>query len=171
MTCSALSGFKALPLPIEQLCLSTVLKCGQSFRWTKLQASVTHPTGALKNDVSNDPPLDSEYRFCIKDRVICLRQSEDTLFYRAFFPDEENGASASSVSLLREDTRDKETLEFIRDYFQLKVDLKSLYDDWAARDPVFEGFQNRFTGIRILRQDPWECLISCVCLLCLSVIA
>ena len=164
---SALSGFKALPLPIEQLCLSTVLKCGQSFRWTKLQTSTAASTGVFKNDLPDDALLDSEYRFCIRDRVICLRQSKDALFYRALFPDEENGASASSVSSSREVTRDKETLQFIRDYFQLKVDLKSLYDDWAGRDPVFEKLQGRFAGIRILRQDPWECLVSYACLICL----
>ena len=58
--------------------------------------------------------------------------------------------------------RDAETLEWINDYFQLAIDLKELYRTWSDRDPIFHGLQERFSGIRILRQDPWENLISCV---------
>jgi 3-methyladenine DNA glycosylase/8-oxoguanine DNA glycosylase len=58
-------------------------------------------------------------------------------------------------------TRDTETLEWLRDYFQLDVDLVKLYGEWAERDPVFAKLRTRFEGIRMLRQDPWENLISC----------
>lgn len=58
--------------------------------------------------------------------------------------------------------RDAETLDWINDYFQLDVDLKELYRAWSGRDPIFNGLQERFSGIRILRQDPWENLVSCV---------
>ena len=132
-------AFLSIPLPIVQLSLAAVLKCGQSFRWSVLT------------------PVDSitqvEYRLCLKDRVVCLRQSSDTLFYRSVFPD-------SQPSLHAE--REAETLEWLRDYFQLDIDLVALYKQWAERDPVFAKFQDRFEGIRMLRQDPWENLISSV---------
>ena len=59
---------------------------------------------------------------------------------------------------------EEETLAFIRDYFQLDTDLLELYDSWSTSDPVFASLRERFQGIRMLRQDPWECLISCVSL-------
>jgi len=58
--------------------------------------------------------------------------------------------------------RDAETLDWINHYFQLDVDLKELYRTWSERDPIFDGLQERFSGIRILRQDPWENLVSYV---------
>ena len=58
--------------------------------------------------------------------------------------------------------RDVETLDWINDYFQLNVDLKELYRTWSEQDPIFNGLQERFSGIRILRQDPWENLVSYV---------
>lgn len=144
----SLAGFKSLALPLAQLSLAAVLKCGQSFRWSIL----TSP-----NTTDNTPDkshLNVEYRFCLKDRVVCLRQSPDALFYRSVFPDPQ----PSSKTLQAQ--RESETLQWLNDYFQLNVDLVGLYKQWAAKDKVFAGFQERFEGIRILRQDPWENLVS-----------
>ena len=136
-------GFHALPLQLAQLSLAAVLKCGQSFRWS------IHPLhAALPLDPSH------EYRLCLQDRIVCLRQSPDTLFYRAVFP--ETPIFPEIVS-----ARDAETLQWLKDYLQLDVDLEKLYTEWAERDPVFAKLRTRFEGIRILRQDPWENLVSC----------
>jgi N-glycosylase/DNA lyase len=137
-------GFHALPLSLAQLSLTAVLKCGQSFRWS------IHPLHAV---LPSDPS--HEYRLCLQDRIVCLRQSPTTLFYRAVFPD--TPAPPEIVS-----ARDAETLQWLKDYFQLDVDLVELYSEWAERDPVFAKLRTRFEGIRMLRQDPWENLISCV---------
>lgn len=125
-------SFQSVPLPIAQLSLSAVLNSGQSFRWSLFQSH--------------------EYRLCLRDRVVCLRQSDTTLFYRALFPFPPQNAAL----------RDAETLLWLNDYFQLHIDLTALYREWSARDPVFAAFQSRFQGIRILRQDPWENLVSYV---------
>ncbi|KAF9014005.1 DNA glycosylase [Cyathus striatus] len=143
-----LSDFHALSLPLIQLSLSAVLKCGQSFRWSILSL----PSGPI---TSHTEPT-HEYRICLRDRVVCLRQSPDTLFYRAHFPDPQ--PSPTQLSL-----RNAETLVWLKDYFQLDVDLERLYQLWAQQDPVFARFQDRFSGIRILRQDPWENLVSFIC--------
>ena len=135
-------GFHALPLPLAQLSLQAVLKCGQSFRW-----SIYPLRAALQSEPSY------EYRLCLQDRVVCLRQSPHTLFYRSVFPD-------SPVSSELEAARDAETLLWLRDYFQLDIDLVKLYDKWGEKDPVFAKLRGRFEGIRMLRQDPWENLIS-----------
>lgn len=143
-----LVGFKSIPLSLAQLSLAVVLKCGQSFRWSIL----TPPTSEAQQTGAEEH-LRVEYRLCLKDRVICLRQSLDMLFYRSVFPDPQ--PSPAKLVL-----REAETLEWLKDYFQLNVDLVSLYKQWAAKDKVFARFQNRFIGIRILRQDPWENVVS-----------
>lgn len=55
------------------------------------------------------------------------------------------------------------TLAWVRDYFQLEVNLEGLYERWAEGDEVFrkeEGEGGVLEGVRVLRQDPWECLFS-----------
>jgi N-glycosylase/DNA lyase len=141
------AGFRSLPLAIAQLSLAAVLKCGQSFRWSIYPLLASPPPQELS------PEPTHEYRLCLRDRVVCLRQTPHTLFYRAHFP-------SPAGSSAEQDVRDAATLAWIRDYFQLDVDLSKLYEDWARRDPVFNAVQGRFAGIRVLRQDPWENLVS-----------
>jgi 8-oxoguanine DNA glycosylase, N-terminal domain len=137
------TSFQKLPLPIAQLSLAAVLRCGQSFRWS-----------IFALPAQQDPTLPShEYRLCLRDRVVCLRQSPETLFYHSLFPKPPSSPTQQVV-------RDAETLAWINDYFQLDVDLQELYEAWSDRDPIFRNIQGRFSGIRILRQDPWENLIS-----------
>ncbi|KAG5730920.1 N-glycosylase/DNA lyase [Termitomyces sp. T112] len=135
----SLPAFQSLPLSLAQLSLAAVLKCGQSFRWT----TVSHAD-------------DTEYRLCLRDRVVCLRQSPTTLFYRSVYPDPQPSLTQAAL-------RDAETLVWLQDYFQLDIDLAALYNEWSVRDPVFARMQSRFQGIRILRQDPWENLVSFIC--------
>ncbi|PFH51173.1 hypothetical protein AMATHDRAFT_143256 [Amanita thiersii Skay4041] len=143
MASVTLSSFQSLPISVLQVSLAAVLNCGQSFRWTSI------PLG------SNIPPT-HEYRLCLRDRIVCLRQTPDTLYYRAVYPN----LQATSA---QHATRKKETLDWLRDYLQLDVDLQRLYQEWAAKDQNFAGLKDRFGGIRILRQDPWENLISFIC--------
>jgi N-glycosylase/DNA lyase len=48
------------------------------------------------------------------------------------------------------------------DYFRLDDDLDALYGG-AAADPVLAEAMTRHRGLRLIRQDPWECLVSFVC--------
>lgn len=141
------AGFRALPLAAVQLSLAAVLKCGQSFRWT------CYP---LPSSSGTESSPTHEYRLCLRDRVVCLRQSSDYLFYRSVFPGKHLSAEREAVS-------DEETLSWLKDYFQLDVDLVKLYDQWSDRDQVFNKLKSRFSGIRVLRQDPWENLVSFIC--------
>ena len=51
----------------------------------------------------------------------------------------------------------------LKDYFQLHVDLSDLYKTWAEADSNFEKISKQFEGIRILRQEPVECLFAFIC--------
>jgi N-glycosylase/DNA lyase len=143
-------GFKELPLPIAQLSLAAVLKCGQSFRW------MTYPLAVKENGAGASLGPTHEYRLALRDRVVCLRQDENTLFYRTIL-----STDASDASTCNAEGKDEETLVWLKDYFQLDIDLVKLYAEWADKDVVFkENVKDRFSGIRILRQDPWENVIS-----------
>ncbi|XP_032303099.1 N-glycosylase/DNA lyase isoform X4 [Coturnix japonica] len=81
------------------------------------------------------------------ERVWTLRQERDRLWYTVY-GDEAPGP---------------ETDRILRDYFQLDVGLAALYQTWGAADPLFCRTAAAFPGVRVLRQDPVECLLSFIC--------
>jgi N-glycosylase/DNA lyase len=52
--------------------------------------------------------------------------------------------------------------DFVKDYFGLKDNLPLILSE-IAKDKHIEKAVKAFEGLRILRQDPWECLISYIC--------
>ena len=50
----------------------------------------------------------------------------------------------------------------LADYLTLDTDLQRIYDSLAA-DSRLAAAGARYRGMRVLRQDPWECLISFLC--------
>ena len=50
----------------------------------------------------------------------------------------------------------------VRDYFRLDDDLPAIYAQ-LCRDERLAAAVERHWGLRILRQDPWECLIAFIC--------
>ena len=54
------------------------------------------------------------------------------------------------------------TGEFIRDYFSLDLDLRSILSA-IDRDPFIHTAIERFRGLRLIWQPPWECLMSYIC--------
>ncbi len=49
------------------------------------------------------------------------------------------------------------------DYLRLDVDLQKLYADFSAADEHIRGAIERFKGLRVVRQDPEEMLLSYIC--------
>nr|XP_061802669.1 N-glycosylase/DNA lyase-like [Nerophis lumbriciformis] len=157
--------WRALACHKSELRLDLTLACGQSFRWR--ETADGHWTGVIGG------------------RVWTLTQTDDTLWYHVYKQNvreaskEEKGENVGvfrnekklqikcegamkeeEVVNLRHDKNDEATL---RDYFQLKVNLCDLYKKWGARDPHFKKIADIFTGVRMLRQDPTECLFSFIC--------
>jgi len=52
--------------------------------------------------------------------------------------------------------------EFVRCYFGLNDNLKQI-SCYIGRDDYIRKALRRFEGLRIVRQEPWECLISFIC--------
>jgi N-glycosylase/DNA lyase len=69
------------------------------------------------------------------NRIFSLHQKGDILFYE--------GVEES----------------FVIDFFRLDEDLDSILKE-IDRDPIIHGAIKRYRGLRLIRQDPWECLIS-----------
>ncbi|SGY77669.1 BQ5605_C005g03692 [Microbotryum silenes-dioicae] len=168
-----------LHIPLTELCLATVLKSGQSFRWQRFDAiQATRPDAAVASTSisslsGNEQTLSDEvsrkqgpveWAFGWGDRTVCLRQdvfrrthTDQGIYYRALYPYHHRNA-------LLVDLETNSTLALLRHYFNLdSTPLVALYADWSARDPHFkkkiEKESERLKGIRVLNQDPWENLI------------
>ena len=48
-------------------------------------------------------------------------------------------------------------------YFQLNVDLKSLFESWSSKDPIFKEKCVGFEGLRVLKQEPIETALTFIC--------
>ncbi|KAL9004292.1 MAG: hypothetical protein Q9188_002897 [Gyalolechia gomerana] len=139
-------AWRKLPVSLTELCLDTTLRCGQSFRWRK---------------------IDDTWLCALHGRVLSLRQDSTHLHYRASFPDNSlepptppSSAPNSNVGPVPEDD-DTETL--VKHYLNLDPNLTELYEQWSSVDANFKKKAPRFAGIRILRQDAWEALVGFIC--------
>lgn len=50
----------------------------------------------------------------------------------------------------------------VKSYFRLDDNLESIYEQISTDDIIIQAI-NRYRGLRILRQEPWECLVSFIC--------
>ncbi|WVQ98748.1 hypothetical protein IAU59_005879 [Kwoniella sp. CBS 9459] len=142
-------GWSSIPLDPKNLTLANTLPVGQSFLWRRL---------ALQHGVQDrDQPIE-EFSRAVDNppRVVCLRQTLNHLHYTAIHPDHHSAELDKGNEITR---------KWLFDYFQLETqpDLEKLYADWRQRDPGLFGkveVSERALGVRVLRQDPWECLIA-----------
>ncbi|XP_056239899.1 N-glycosylase/DNA lyase [Seriola aureovittata] len=171
MLSSGAKIWRSLACTKSELRLDLTLACGQSFRWR--ETAEGHWTGVMGG------------------RVWTLTQTEDTLWYHVYKNQEgqkwgSDRKRRAGISLQEENKSEKrfkgalkieedeivaetsvqdtdEEKEMLRDYFQLNVELGELYREWRAADPHFKKIADIFTGVRMLRQDPTECLFSFIC--------
>ncbi|TKY89192.1 hypothetical protein EX895_001723 [Sporisorium graminicola] len=154
-------GYFALRAATSQILLPLTVsnKCGQAFRWRCNKTWEPREQGSSTTEQTYEEQ--TEWSLCLSDRVVLLRQDEHRgfLYHRTLLP----SSSASAGDSKQELEASRETVRFLIDYLSLDVPLESLYTEWADKDPVFARFATRFTGLRMLRQDPWECLCAFVC--------
>ena len=93
---------------------------------------------------------DGWYSGVLKQHLMHLRQTPDGIEYRAGGPDRE--------------IADVDLDDQLRRYFRLDTDdIESIYVDLAGRDSQIGPLLERYRGVRLLRQEPWECLTSYIC--------
>lgn len=102
-------------------------------------------------------PDGDEWRCVLYGHLVSLKQDPTHLHYRTYV-----NSTAPSAATSGTDSEDT-TLAIIKHYFNLNPNLTTLYAQWSSSDPNFRKKASHFTGIRILRQDAWEALISFIC--------
>lgn len=156
-------GYFALRAVTSQILLPLTVsnKCGQAFRWRCNKVWEPRSQGSSSSSPDQAYEEQIEWSLCLSDRVVLLRQDEHRgfLYHRTLLP----SSSASPSDSKQELETSRETVRFLIDYLSLDVPLELLYTEWANKDPVFARFATRFSGLRMLRQDPWECLCAFVC--------
>jgi N-glycosylase/DNA lyase len=153
------AGYAALRAAPSQILLPLTVsnKCGQAFRWRANKVWV--PTASAPSSGGWGEQI--EWSLCLADRVVLLRQDEHRgfLYHKTLLP----STSSRPVDGANDAQTIRETERWLKDYLNLDVPLEALYAEWEAKDAVFARFATRFSGLRMLRQDPWECLCAFVC--------
>lgn len=108
-----------LKIEVMYFNLKYTLECGQCFRWKK---------------------IDDYYVGVIKDRVIKIRQEENTLYIRS-----NNSNNLEKV---------------VREYFELDKDYKEIEERISKVDKYVKEAVRNTTGLRHLKQDFFETIIS-----------
>ncbi|VVB92106.1 Endonuclease III [uncultured archaeon] len=52
--------------------------------------------------------------------------------------------------------------KFIMDYFRLDDDMETIYSQ-INKDKLMDSLIKKYRGMHLIRQDPWECLVSYIC--------
>ncbi len=101
--------------------LDSTLRCGQVFRWNKI------------NDW---------WYGVVRQKAVKARQNGSTLDFQTHLGESDPGLWES--------------------YFRFDDDLPRIYS-LIAKDEHIKAAVEEFNGLRLLRQEPWECLISYIC--------
>lgn len=56
-----------------------------------------------------------------------------------------------------------DTHSVLHRYFQLSIPLRPLYEQWSQQCPRLQQIAACIPGVRIIQQDPWECMVSFLC--------
>lgn len=156
--------WKDLHISPHELRLNT-LRCGQSFRWKQLNENWYERAWCNVERLLTHTLL---YLGCLSwmaswwcwKRLVSVGWGQSVHWTHA---DTQN-TTATTILYGYDQVLNPGAVTDIRDYFQLdRVSLRDCYQRWSKIDPNFAKKSANFQGIRMLRQDPWENLISFIC--------
>ncbi|XP_076352045.1 N-glycosylase/DNA lyase-like [Tachypleus tridentatus] len=165
--------WRTISCNFKELNLDVTLACGQSFRWWKNEdewmSSLAGYVWSIKQDdkgnllykVHNEP---SEESCSIPegDNVVPNKKRKPNTRTKERANNPLNKLSKTVISVT-DNNQDNTYHNILKDYFQLNISLVKLYDQWTKVDENFCKIAKQFPGVRILRQDPTENLISFIC--------
>ncbi|KAM8930233.1 N-glycosylase/DNA lyase [Pelodytes ibericus] len=180
--CPAL--WHSIPCQRSELRLDFALPGGQSFRWKEW--SPGYWTGVLQGRVWTLTQTEEHIWYTVYTKEVCPEETDDGFRAPAkpkkrLKTSKKSDVACAAPKIIKtehikegkgtveglghgaggEDHKKQEKI--LRDYFQLDVSLKELYQQWGKSDPNFLRVSQDFPGIRVLRQDPTECLFSFIC--------
>ena len=127
--------------------LALTLEMGQTFRWRRVSDE------NVRARDWGDPPErwrtgGAWYSGVLGAHLVHIRQSGDGVEYRVGGTDGE--------------LHDVDLSDTLHDYLRLDDNITAILDA-LRRDPVVARAVELYPGLRLLRQEPWECLVSYVC--------
>ena len=134
---AAWTGLGVHPLELR---LDNTLENGQCFGWRRQPG---------------DEPV---WLGVLGEHVLALRQTEDDCMFRCV-----GGPAVAAKDAAAAAAEEAAVVTQLRDYFQLDQPLRPLYAEWAAADHRMASVTGVVPGMRVLRQDPSECLFSFIC--------
>ncbi|KAI3836398.1 hypothetical protein MKW98_008159 [Papaver atlanticum] len=118
----------------SELFLPLTFPTGQTFRWKQ--------TGLLR------------YTGVIDSHLISLRQQ---------LVDDGNGDGNGVFYFVHSNSDKDDAKAALEDYLNAGISLKEMWETFSASDPKFAELALHLGGARVLRQDPFECLIQFLC--------
>ena len=116
--------------------LELTLTMGQAFRWRELPPDFYGDGRQWFSGV-------------LGENLVHIRQTDDGVEYRVGSHDGKRGATQADDEMLCR-------------YFREDDDVTAIYAS-IARDPKLDTIMQEFPGLRVLRQDPWECTVAYLC--------
>jgi N-glycosylase/DNA lyase len=127
---------------------SATLTTGQCFHWKDVSERSQILTTQSAWGVHNAKDWVGILRVSeTESLVISIHEKVDTTMYRVLH---------GSTALPHE--------KILRDYLQLDYSMVPLYATWSSQDPKrLSRIAKCIPGVRLVKQDPWECLVSFIC--------
>jgi N-glycosylase/DNA lyase len=138
---------------------SAVLTTGQCFHWKSLandqsetsnndQGGVGGPAVMSAWGTHNATDWIGTLRVPVSGQtiVVRLRETESTVLFQTI-------SAPPSVDVQ----------QFLERYFQLHVSVRDLYAEWSTQCVRLQRIATCIPGLRLIDQDPWECLVSFLC--------
>ena len=70
--------------------------------------------------------------------------------------------AGNAIEFLSQPASEAEVAPLLQSYLRLDDDIEAIYAE-ISRDPRVAEMIDRYPGLRLLRIDPWECLVSFIC--------
>jgi N-glycosylase/DNA lyase len=142
-----------LEVPPEELRPSSTLTTGQCFHWIAIEESSSCSLDTITSRTKESSASAwgthraTAWIGVLEERVLIIKETANTTLVYVV-----HGSSEDVKPLLRA-------------YFQLQTPLAPLYEKWSVADPNWFARLplSAFQGVRVLEQDPVECLFSFLC--------
>ena len=141
-----------LNIAASELRPNYTLIMGQCFNWKRI------------DDADAEGTISSCWIGILNSHPLAIRQLGNTTLFANLLDNKSirevasKGAdSSSSSSGSSSGSSDAALGRLLRDYFQTDYSLEVLYENWAAGCPRMKVVTETLKGVRVVRQDPFEC--------------
>ena len=124
--------------------LEASLLGGQAHRWKRAFPELLASEGVASFPLSRESEEREWYSGVLRGELVLIRQQGQAIEFHS--------SPSDPVTMIPR----------IRDHLRLDDDLKAIQAEITA-DPNVAAQVERYPGLRVLRQDPWECLIAYIC--------